>query len=81
MLGRVVGESQRDWDERVPMDMAAYRASRQEASDTLQIFLCLVEKYVLPLTWYWGPIEKEYAKLDDFVEEILTSQGAGLFAG
>ena len=29
---KVVGESQRDWDERVPMVMAAYRASRHEST-------------------------------------------------
>ena len=37
--GHVVCESRKDWDERVPMVMAAYRASRHEATGYSPNFL------------------------------------------
>ena len=74
MLGRVVCESQRDWDERVPMVMAAYRASRHEATGYSPNFLMFGREVRAPLTWYWGPNETAYVSLNDFVEEIRTSE-------
>ena len=37
MIGRMVDENQRDWDNLLPYAMAAYRSSRHESDNTLRI--------------------------------------------
>ena len=52
MLGDVVCEAQRDWDERVRMAMAAYRASRHEATGYSTNYLMFGREVRASLTWY-----------------------------
>lgn len=50
MLGKVVKESQRDWHERLPLVMAAYRSTVHNATGSRRIGCFLVERHVCPLT-------------------------------
>lgn len=49
MLGKVVGESQRDWDDRLPAVLAAYRASRHESTGFSPNRLFLGREVRMPL--------------------------------
>ena len=54
MLGRVVCESQRDWDKRVSMVMAAYRVSRHEATGYSPDFLMFGREVRAPIDLVLG---------------------------
>ena len=54
MLGRVVSESQKDWDERVPVVMAAYRAIRHEATGYSPHFLMFGREVGAPIDILMG---------------------------
>ena len=58
------------------MVMAAYRASRHDAARYSPNFLMFGREVRAPINLVLGggPNEKEYANLDDFVEEIRNSQ-------
>jgi len=51
MLGKVVKDSQRDWDDRLPYVMAAYRASPLSPRGTRLISCSLAENFVCRWTW------------------------------
>ena len=75
MLGRVVSEPQRDWDERIRAVMAAYRASRHETTGYSPNFLLFGREVRAPIDIVMGePNEEEYAHIVDYVEQTRISQ-------
>ena len=74
MMGKVVSQSQRDWDERLPALMAAYRASPHEATGFSPNRLFLGREVRTPLDVIMGlPAEQcEVQTMDEFVQ--LTQQ-------
>jgi transposase InsO family protein len=54
MLGKVVSESQRDWDERLPLVMAAYRASPHSSTGLSPNRLFLGRENRMPLDLIMG---------------------------
>ena len=75
MLGRVVCESQRDWDVLVLVVMAACRASRHQSTGYSQNFHLYGREVRSPIDLVIeGPNEKEHLQPDDLVEEIRTAQ-------
>jgi hypothetical protein len=70
MLGKVVSESQRDWDERLPLVMAAYRASPHSSTGFSPNRLFLGRENRMPLDLVMGlpPEEKDDGEsIDAFV--------------
>ena len=70
MLGKVVSESQRDWDERLPLVMAAYRASPHSSTGFSPNRLFLGRENRMPLDLVMGlPLEERDGvdNVDDFV--------------
>jgi transposase InsO family protein len=73
MLGKVVGESQRDWDERLPLVMAAYRASVHSSTGYSPNRLFLGRENRMPLDLIMGlpSDEAEVARSSNqFVSEM-----------
>ena len=73
MLAKRVCESQRDWDEHVPMVMAAYRASRHEATGFSPNRLVFGRENVMPVDIVMGtPMEPEVSgdSYDDYVSDL-----------
>ena len=73
MLGKVVKESQRDWDERLPQVMAAYRASPHSATGFSPNRLFLGRETRMPLDLVMGvPAEDEGQpkSTDAYVQKI-----------
>ena len=59
MLGKVVMDSQRDWDERLPLVLAANRASPHESTRYSPNRLCLGREVRMPLDLIMGlPLEE-----------------------
>ena len=73
MLGKVVEENQRDWDERLPAVMAAYRASVHEATGYTPNFLMFMREHRAPLDVAFGRPEEEEGTSDyhEYVEQQL----------
>ena len=71
MLGKVVKESQRDWDDRLPAVMAAYRASLHEATGFSPNRLFLGREVRMPLNLVMGlPLDEfQCANVDEFVQK------------
>ena len=71
MLGKVVSDSQRDWDERLPAVMAAYRSSRHESTGFSPNKLFLGREVTTPLDLAMGlPLEEcQAATIDEFVQQ------------
>jgi transposase InsO family protein len=59
MLAKVVNENQRDWDERLPSVMAAYRASKHESTGFSPNFLILGREARAPLDIVMGIPEQD----------------------
>jgi len=74
MLGKVVSQSQRDWDELLPALMAAYRASPHDATGFSPNRLFLGREVNTPLDVIMGlpPQQCEAQSMDEFVQ--LTQQ-------
>jgi hypothetical protein len=72
MLGKVVKDSQRDWDERLPFVLAAYRASTHESTGFTPNQLFLGRELRMPLDLMMGlPTEEATARTtDEFVLEM-----------
>ena len=71
MLGKVVSESQRDWDEKLPFVLAAYRASPHESTGFSPNMLFLGRETRMPLDLIMGlPQEDQQRSTDDFVAEM-----------
>ena len=54
MLGKAVGESQRDWDERLPLVLAAYRATPHESTGLSPNKLFLGHEVRMPIDLAMG---------------------------
>ena len=71
ILAKTVSEHQRDWDVRLPFAMAAYRASRHEATGYSPNFLVLGREAPAPPDIVFGSPEDEAGEdYDTFVEQI-----------
>ena len=73
MLGKIVKESQRDWDEKLPQVMAAYRASPHSSTGFTPNQLFLGRETRMPLDLIMGvPPEDEGQPIstDDFVQRV-----------
>jgi transposase InsO family protein len=70
MLGKVVSQNQRDWDERLPSVMAAYRASRHESTGYSPNFLLFGRENRAPVDLLWGaPDDDEtFSSYDEYVD-------------
>jgi transposase InsO family protein len=73
MLGKIVSETQRDWDEKLPTVLAAYRASLHSSTGFTPNKLFLGREVKMPVDIVWGsPVEdrsttKSYC---EFVEKV-----------
>jgi len=73
MLGKVVSESQRDWEERLPLVMAAYRASPHSSTGFSPNRLFLGRENLMPLDLIMGIPSEESERVrsaDQFVAEM-----------
>jgi transposase InsO family protein/predicted aspartyl protease len=73
MLGKVVSENQRDWDERLPQVMAAYRASIHNSTGYSPNYLFLGRETRMPLDLIMGAPEEDNGEprsVDEFVQKI-----------
>ena len=62
MLGKVVSESQRDWDERLPLVLAAYRATPHESTGLTPNRLFLGHEVRMPIDLVMGLPPEEFVK-------------------
>ena len=75
MLGKVISESQRDWDTKVPSVMAAYRATVHEATGYSPNFLIFGRELRAPIDLVLGgPEDIEYTSPEEFVEAVCLAQ-------
>ena len=73
MLGRVVNENQLDWDVKLPGVMAAYQASRHDATGYSSNFLMFDRELRAPIDIVLGgPSGSEDTHKEVFIEEICT---------
>jgi hypothetical protein len=75
MLGKVVDTDQRNWDEWLPSVMAAYRASKHDATGYSPNFLMLGREVNAPLDIMYGTPtgeEEHYESCDDFVDKKIN---------
>ena len=73
MLAKVVAQNQRDWDEKLPSIMAAYRAAKHESTGYTPNFLVLSRENRAPVDLVLGAVtgeEEHYESLDDYVCEM-----------
>jgi len=72
MLGKVIKESQTDWDERLPFVMAAYRASRHDSTGFSPNALTLGRETKAPVDLVLNPpsAEEPLVHYDDYVERL-----------
>ena len=74
MLAKVVADNQRDWDERLPSVMAAYRSSRHEATGFTPNFLMFGREVRAPIDLVYGVPEEDaehYESHQAFVDDKL----------
>jgi len=62
MLGKAVSESQRDWDERLPLVLAAYRATPHESTGLTPNKLFLGHQVRMPIDLVMGLSPEELHK-------------------
>jgi transposase InsO family protein len=67
LLGRVVSENQRDWSERLPAVMAAYRASSHEATGSSPNKLMFGREVNVPIDLALGRPANHWESYSDFV--------------
>ena len=73
MLGKVVSTSQRDWDDKLPAVMAAYRASRHESTGFSPNFLTFGTELRAQLDLLLGlPAEQEEVSIDTFANNKVA---------
>ena len=76
MLGKVVSTNQRNWDEWLPSVVAAYRASRHDATGYSPNFMMFGREVYAPLDIMYGAPtgeEKHYDSYDDFVDRKIET--------
>jgi len=77
MLGKIVSDHQRDWDERLPTVMSAYRASNHSATGLSPNFLMLGRETRAPIDLLYGvppeelPFARSYDSYVDHKVEIM----------
>ena len=74
MLGKVIDTNQRNWDEFLPSVMAAYRASRHEATGYTPNFLVFGRENAAPLDVVFGIPDSDrphYETYDDYAEHKI----------
>ena len=75
MLGKVVTESQRDWDTRIPAVMAAYWATVHDATGYFLNFLTFGRELRAAIDLVLaGTDDTWYANPDEFVEALRLNQ-------
>ena len=75
MLGEVVQENQRDWDERLPFVMAAYRAAKHQSTGYSPNFIVLGHENRAPVYLVLGEVQNEetyYISHDEYVADFQT---------
>mgnify|MGYP003389980841 FL=1 len=75
MVGKVASENQRDWDEYLPMVMAAYRASPHEATGLTPNRLILGRETAMPVDIALGRPEEEkveFTSYDEFADDLAS---------
>ena len=71
VLGKMVATHQRDWDTRLSFAMAAYRASRNEATGYTPNMLTLGREVRMPVDIVYGSLEDPANEsYDDYVENV-----------
>ena len=72
MIGKVVNESQTDWDEQLPFVMAAYRASRHESTNYTPNMLTLGRetRALVDAVLNLPAVEPSAATYDEYVERL-----------
>ena len=71
IIGRMLDTSERDWDMLLPYVMAAYRASRHEATGFTPNYLMLGRELRAPVDLIYGtPPQEVPATYDDYTEEV-----------
>ena len=71
MLGKVITEAQRDWDTKVQVVMAAYRATVDDATAYSPNFLMFGRELRAPIGLVLGGAEEtQYANPDELVEAV-----------
>ena len=75
-LGKVINENQRDWDQWIPAVLAAYHASRHEATGFSPNYLVLGREVRLPLDLVYGTPEDatKHQTYEEVVMERWTRQ-------
>ena len=72
MIGRVVDDNQRNWDEVLPYVMAAYRSSVHESTGYTPNFLTFGREVRAPIDVVLGrPNPDQSASVDDYANEIV----------
>jgi len=74
MLGKVVHEHQRDWDDHLPLVMMAYRASKHTSTDQSPNMTVLGRENRAPIDVILGPIVDETEQYDSYNDYVQTLQ-------
>jgi hypothetical protein len=72
LLGRIIDEDQRNWDECLPYVLSAYRSSVQESTGYTPNFLMFGRETNSPLDLMLGRPENQPPRYIDFVEDRAT---------
>ena len=75
MLGKSVQQNQRDWDDRLPYIMAAFRASRHESTKFTPNMMVFGRENRAPADLVLGPVQGEseqFDSADDYVFELQS---------
>ena len=73
----ITSDSQRDWDQKLPFVMAAYRAARHESTGYSPNFLIFGREARAPIDLLLGPApgeEQHYFSTDEYVAELQQMQ-------
>jgi transposase InsO family protein len=76
MLGKVVQENQRDWDQKVPVVMAAYRATMHESTGYTPNFLFFGRENFAPLDVLMGIPDSEKEEWQSYEQYVAERQEA-----
>jgi hypothetical protein len=70
LLSKTVSEHQRDWDERLPMVVAAYNAARHETTEYSPYYLMFGREYRTPLDLTLGVPELEPPEVCEYADQL-----------
>ena len=74
MLGKVVCSNHRDWDERLPYVLAAYRSTRHESTQYSPNFLTYLRENRAPIDLLLGDNADDTVKFDSYHEYVAEFQ-------